>query len=602
MPRLTFKRLRQWGVKIGFEREWYLVIIAAIIGLIMGAVATAFILPLRWIENAAANADRSLLLWFVPTMPIAGALLTGVVLAIFGEKGHAPGVSTVMYSIYRKKARLELKLALGKWLASTLTIGSGGSAGAEGPIVTIGSVIGSNIARLFKARSQSTATLLGCGAAAGIASVFNAPIAGIFFVMEILLRDFSLRTFTPIVIASVVSSAWTRGFLGDETLFGVGPDFFKHQSQFTMLQIPTYLLLGIICGVAAAAFTRGLAAAEQLFTRVRLPVIVKPAIGAAILGIMGLIYVLLVRTPHGVPEFYGNGYPVIKGLLDPNYYTNNGSPGSTMLSIFGFIALLATLKAIGTWLTIGSGGSGGLFAPSLLMGAFTGGGVGCLLNWVGMSPAASPAHYALVGMAAMIAATAHAPLTGILLVYEITQSYQIILPLMFAAVISTIVSRLIYRESVYTIRLTQLGVRVGAVNDLTVLRRLAVNDVPLAQAVIVHEHDSAQRLLELSEQQLVSDFVVVDSNGRYVGIVTGAELSAALVYREALPLLQVHELRRADLPTVTMDETLDVALDKFSTHDAQSLAVLNDGKSGTVRGLLTRARLMQRYQAALSGE
>jgi CIC family chloride channel protein len=231
------------------------------------------------------------------------------------------------------------------------------------------------------------------------------------------------------------------------------------------------------------------------------------------------------------------------------------------------------------------------------MGACTGAAVGYLVNALGWFHAATPAHYAMVGMAAMLAGSAHAPLTGILLVYELTQSYEVILPLMLATVISTIVARIIHPDSVYTAKLTQMGVRVGSMSDLTILRRMSVHDVPLLTAVSVREDATAQHLLELSETHMVRDFVVVTDDGRYVGMVPGADLSAALVYREAIPLLTVRELIRIDLPTTTHDETLDMALDKFSRSDVQSMAVLSDSEQ--VLGLLTRARLMEKYQRAL---
>ncbi|MEE8155014.1 MAG: chloride channel protein, partial [Phycisphaerales bacterium] len=252
-----------------------------------------------------------------------------------------------------------------------------------------------------------------------------------------------------------------------------------------------------------------------------------------------------------------------------------------------------------TCLTIGSGGSGGVFAPSLLLGAGVGGAFGTLVQTLWF-PEASPAHYALVGMAAVVAATTHAPLTAILIVYEITGSYQIILPLMLAAVISTIVSQLNSRQSIYTLKLARRGVHIGGLSDLTILRRLSVEDVPLVHPVLVHPDESAQRLLDLSEQQAVNDFVVVDENDRYAGLVTAADLKEALLYREAIPLLQVNELQRSDLPTVASDDTLDLVLDKFSKYDVQSLAVLDEAKDGAVLGLITRDRLMREYQRALS--
>jgi CIC family chloride channel protein len=608
MPSSWSSRRKRIVAKLGLEREWHLVAMAAAIGLVMGGVATAFILPIRAIERWAESADFSLLLWLVPVAPVIGALLASV--AMRAAKGHesVPGISSVIYSIHRQKSRIPLSVAARKWIASTLTIASGGSAGAEGPIATIGSAIGSWVARLARIDPQNVGTMLGCGAAAGIASVFNAPIAGIFFVLEILLRDFSLRTFTPIVIASVVSAAWTRTILGEmDPLFLVAPDFFREGYQFTMIDIPAYLVLGVVCGLVAVAFIRGLIITESLFDRLKAPSLLKPGIGAAMLGVLGVAFLLLFKGQPGgyesvpaLPPFYGNGYPVIKMLLSPSFYADRNPFADSALGIAGIVLAIVALKGVATCLTIGSGGSGGLFAPSLLLGAAVGGCLGQIVNMLGVYPAASPAHFALVGMAAMVAATAHAPLTGILIVYEVTLKYELILPLMLTAVISTVVGRLLYRDSVYTFKLTQMGVRIGAMSDLTFLRRLSVQDVPLAAPVLVRMDESAQRLLELSERHLVRDFVVVDNQERYAGMVTGDDLSAALVYREAVPLLQVRDLQRSDLPTVTTDESLDVVLDKFSRHDVQSLAVLDTSNNARVRGMITRARLMQRYQAALA--
>ena len=218
----------------------------------------------------------------------------------------------------------------------------------------------------------------------------------------------------------------------------------------------------------------------------------------------------------------------------------------------------------------------------------------------GWFPETSPAYFALVGMAAMVAATTHAPLTAILIVYEVTQSYEVILPLMFAAVVGTIVARLVSKDSVYTFKLSRLGVRMGAMSDLTILRRLTSQDVPLKEAIPVLESDSAQKLLELMEKTGASDFVVTDVGGHYAGMVVSDDFREALVYRESIPLLQVSELRRCDLPTVSLEETLDIVLDKFSRSDVQSLVVVDD--SDQITGLITRSRLMARYQKALDAD
>ena len=232
-------------------------------------------------------------------------------------------------------------------------------------------------------------------------------------------------------------------------------------------------------------------------------------------------------------------------------------------------------------------------------GAALGGLLGLALEALGWLPHGSPAHLALVGMAAVLAGTTHAPLTAILIVYELTQSYQVILPLMFAAVISTIVARSINRNSIYTSRLHDMGIRVGVMSDLTILRRLTVSDVALRDPVIVAENDPAQDLLELSESHRTSNIIVVDERGNYAGMVTSDDLKSALIYREAIPLLQVHELERSNLPTITTDDTLDIVLEKFSHNDVDALPVFDARDVDHAVGLITRSRLMQAYQAEL---
>ena len=594
--------LRRMGIRLGFERDWYLYLVAALIGLFMGFSAVLFIWPLRQSEFIGEQLQGSSnLFWLILFGPSVGGLITGVLIAWLKHEGVGPGVTAVIYAVQRKKGRLSPKIGLRKWLASTATIALGGSAGAEGPIVTIGAVVGSNLSKVLGTGSQHTGTLLGCGAAAGLASVFNAPIAGIFFVMELILRDFSLKTFTPIVIAAVVSSATTQGLLGDAALFDVGDNFFHEGLQFSITQIPVYLVLGLVCGLLGAIFIKTLDYTERAFVATKLQIMARPFVGAIVLGLIGITAYILSGS-HALPEFYGNGYPVIKNLLDPTTYfanTETGELQNAMPFLSGLI-LLALVKLVATCVTVGSGGAGGLFAPSLLIGAASGGCIGFAVHSFGWFPETSPAYFALVGMAAMVAATTHAPLTAILIVYEVTQSYEVILPLMFAAVVGTIVARLVSRDSVYTFKLSRLGVRMGAMSDLTILRRLTSQDVPLKEATPVLESDSAQKLLELMEKTGASDFVVTDVGGHYAGMVVSDDFREALVYRESIPLLQVSELRRCDLPTVSLEETLDIVLDKFSRSDVQSLVVVDDRDQ--ITGLITRSRLMARYQKALDAD
>ncbi|MBX3375056.1 MAG: chloride channel protein [Phycisphaeraceae bacterium] len=602
-PQRPLRMSARLAARLGVGREWTILAMAVLIGLLMSGVAMAFIMPLHWLAEQGSALEPAHLWWVIPVFPIAGALLAGTIQHLIPAPGVGSGVSRVLHAIHRERARLPLSFGIRKWAAATCTIGSGGSAGAEGPIATIGAVIGSRTGQIIGANTKGVATLLGCGAAAGIASVFNAPIAGVFFVMEIMLRDFSLRTFTPIVVSAVISATVTQGVLGSQALFARGQDF--SVGAFSWYEIPNYLGLGVICGVFAALFVRSLMIVSAFFRRLRLPSVLRPAAGATVLAILGILHLALSPGEAGVPGFYGNGYEVTRNLLNPDFYFA-WSGGKYALRPVEFlvtgIILLALLKVVATCLTIGSGGAGGLFAPSLLLGAAVGGACGWIVTQFALAPAASPAHYALVGMAAMVAATSHAPMTGIFLVYEVTRSYEIILPLMFAAVISTIIARLVYRESAYTAPLAAAGIRLGGMSDFTVLRRITVSDVPLLPPVFVRQTDSAARLLELSERLGVHDFVVIDARNRYLGLVTSGDLRQTLVYREAVPLLQVAELLRDDLPTVTPEDTLDIVMERFAGHEVETLAVVHDQAGGEVIGLVTRGRLMRRYQAELEGD
>jgi CIC family chloride channel protein len=593
-------------IRLGLDREWWLLAAAIGVGILMGAAAIGFILPIRWLEGALERISHEggSRVWLVLLVPLAGAMLTGLVFRLMPSAFRGHGVSRVLYAVNRQQSLIPLRIGVRHWFASTCTIGSGGSAGPEGPIVTIGATLGSNAARWLRGDPASTASLLGCGCAAGLAAVFNAPMAGIFFTLEVILRDFSLRTFTPIVVASVVSAATAQTLLGtQEPLFGVGPDFFRNASEFFSLrQTPFFIALGVFCGFGAVGFTRLLPIAERAFQRLPVTRNLRPTIGALLLALLGAGY-LWVRGANGLPPFYGAGYGEARALMTHDTYTLALTESGW--SMFGFaLVLLASglLKAIATCLTLGSGGAGGLFAPSLLLGAFAGGAFGLALQALGPSWAPEPAHCALMGMAAMIAGSTHAPLTGVLLVYELTHSYSVVLPLMLTAVVSTMVARLLFKESIYTAELAALGIRLGSMSDLTVLRRLRVSDLELARPVLVQLGDPAQRLVELSERHGAGEFVVQDAEGHYRGMVTARDLRETLVHRDAIPLLTVEELTRDDLPCVLAGDTLDVALDRFSRHDVESLPVVLDAQTRDVHGLISRQALLRRYQQELERE
>ncbi|MEM9417793.1 MAG: chloride channel protein [Planctomycetota bacterium] len=598
-------------IESGFSKDWYLIPLGAVIGALTGLVATGFDILVESsghfffgvLGQQRFPGSRLALLVILPAL---GGLLVGLIIKYAGKNKSEPGIPDVVESLARRHGEIPARSGGLKMVTSSITIGSGGSAGVEGPIITIGSSMGSTVARLLRIGREHMQTMVGCGAAAATAAIFNAPIAGVIFVLEIILRDFSLRTFIPIVVASVFGTAVAQAVLGENQAVFYVPEVVSGGYGFAVWEVGHYMVLGVLCGLLGALFIRSLRLSEKCWKAIKLPFWIKPALGGALLGLLGVGFYLLGYgnepvVDHSPPTFFSNGYPVITALLNPESYIPDhpDEAGTLRDATLALLGLTLGLKLLGTCLTIGSGGSGGVIAPSLLMGATLGGGFAMICQHLGILPeGGTPATFALAGMAGVIAAVAHCPLTAFLLVFEITADYQVILPVMLVAILATTVAQLIYRDSIYALWLRDRGIKMGTYSDLTLLRRMTCHDVPLTPAVMVQPDDPAARLIELAEDYAVVDYVVTDEADRYLGMVVGQDVRATLVQRDAIPLMIVSELMRTNLPTVAPHQTLDVILEQFAKHDVASLAVV-DG-SDVIKGVITRSRLMRQYQSTLS--
>lgn len=581
--------------------EWWLIVVGAVIGSLTGMGAIAFDKTLEYVNEHVhhAHAEAS---WMLVVTPVVGMALTGILIRLFASEAKGHGVPQVMNALIKRGGIIRWPTGVVKVIASILTVGSGGSAGTEGPVVQIGATVGSVVGQRLRMTREHMGTLVGCGAAAGISSIFNAPIAGVFFVLEILLRDFSVKAFAPIVVASVFSQATTQAILGENhAIFATPGDL--HGYTFSIFELPGFVLLGAICGLVAVLFNKTLHKGEDLYDAWKIHPLLKPVTGGLALGVMGLGFVLALHAARpesqsAVPMFYGNGYTTIRELLDPNAYTN----GSLLATSVVLLTLLVLLKIVGTTFTLASGGSGGVFAPSLFLGAVVGAAVGVGLERVGLMPeGGSPAAYALVGMAAVVAGTTHATLTSILILFELTRNVYVLLPIMLAAVVATVVASVLERDSIYTFKLRREGVLLGGARDISLLRQIPVTSVPIEPLPedAVFASDPLGKLVSLHANYHVPDFVVVEQDGSYIGMVTGKDMRTALIDREAIPLLLVAELLRTDLPVIHPDETLDVVVDRFSEHDVSSLCLVTGGKSPRPIGLITRINVMSRYRKAL---
>ncbi len=381
-------------------------------------------------------------IWFVVLAPVGGGLLYGPLIDRFAPEARGHGVPEVMLAVTREGGRIRPAVAAVKSLASALCIGSGGSVGREGPIVQIGSALGSALGQATGSPEARMRLLVACGAAAGISATFNAPIAGVFFALEVILRDFETRSFGAVVIASVVADTIGRAAFGSEAFLslpqlGVG----------SVAGYPLYLLLGLLAAVVGVGFIRVLYAMEDRADALwRFPEAWRPAAGGLLLGLLLL----------ALPEMYGVGYPVLEGAIDGRY------------ALLFMLVLLAG-KVLATSLTLSIGGSGGVFAPSLFMGAMLGAAFGAGAHDLLPGIAGPAGAYGLIGMGAVFAATARAPMTAILVIFELTGDYRIMLPLMLAVVIATALASRLSPESIYTLKLLRRGIPLHARRPLDVL-------------------------------------------------------------------------------------------------------------------------------------
>jgi chloride channel protein, CIC family len=598
--------------RLGLKDEGFLVLLAVTIGLITAAAAVSFhqlIDIVRRVLYENVGPQRHLYttgIGLLILIPAAGGLAVGFISNYVLKVREGRGLVDVLEQVSRSNGRIDPLVVLEKILTSAITIGTGGSAGAEGPIVQIGAGIASAIGQILRVSRQQMPVLIGCGSAAGISAIFNAPIGGVLFTLEVVLRDFSIRAFTPVVIASVVANYATQSIFRNVlhapyvAIFDVPASV--QGAGFQLSNLGQFALLGIICGLIGVSLTKLMHFTEEYFDHLKkIPRFVRPSIGGALLGVLGIIYILscgkVIDTTHyAMPAFFGDGYGAVQQLFLPAFYASSHKP---WLELLGILLFLIIAKIAGTCFTLGSGGSGGIIAPSLFLGAVTGGATGMILNKLHMTDV-PPNAYALVGIGSVLAAVIHAPLASTLILFEVTRDYTITLPAMLACIVATATARIIFRDSIYTMSLRQRGVHVGTSGDLNLLQRLYVEQVALEPAVTLREIDPLQRAVDLVVSSDTVDFIVVDKDGAYVGMLLSGELKTALIDREAVPLLVVGEVMRVDVPVVCAGDSLAEALDCFAAHDVGRLPVAVSRTTGKIIGVLSRAALMRRYYSSLS--
>ena len=516
--------------------------------------------------------------------PAVGGLLVGWLVFRYAREAKGHGVPEVMEAVALRGGRIRPIVVVIKSLASSLCIGSGGSVGREGPIVQIGSALGSTMGQLLDLSDERIRNLVACGAAGGIAATFNAPIAGVFFALEVILSDFSVANFGPVVLASVMASVVGRVAFGDMPAFAVPAYSIRSLWEFLF-----YALLGVVAALVGVVYTRLIYWAEDRFDSWKsMPEWARPAIGGAILGLLALLYGQLPGLSYErVPHIFGVGYETIEaGLLGK--------------SAFGVMLALMVLKLIATALTLGSGGSGGVFAPSLFIGSMLGGAWGLALNGLLPDITAPAGAYALVGMGAVFAAATHAPITGVIILFEMTGDYRIILPLMLAIVISTLLGRhLLGGESIYTLKLSRRGVRLSAGRDVDIMEGVQVEEAMTRQMDTVHVDMTLSELQAEFDRTLHHGFPVLDDAGRLYGVVTVQDLKRAL--ERGAPLdTRVRDIATTDVMVAYPDEPMAAALQRLSVRGVGRLPVVAREDPTRLLGMVRRMDIIRAYNLALT--
>jgi len=495
-------------------------------------------------------------LWVKIFIPTAGGLIVGSIVYFFSKEAKGHGVPEVMEAVALKDGLMRTRVVFAKAVATAFCIGSGGSTGREGPIIQIGSGMGSAVGRIMNFSGARLRTLVACGAAAGMAATFNAPMGGILFSLEVILSEFAASQFIPIVVSSVIATALSRHYLGNFPAFTVPPYDLVHYSELFL-----YFILGILAGGVAYIFIRALYGTEDLFDHWKFPNFLKPAIGGAIIGCIGLFF----------PEIFGIGYETVGKVL-------HGEMLGTILIGLLFVKILATS------VTLGSGGSGGVFAPSLFMGAVLGGLFGHFAQAFFPHAIASPGAYALVGMGAVVAGTTRAPIAAMLIIFEMTGNYLIILPLMFACTMGLVVSALLSRESIYTFNLVRKGIKIHGGKELNVLKSLTVSQVMRPEIEIVSPSVS---LAELVTRMMVSPHAhlfVVSGNNRVQGYISMEALRPIIKdYETVCKVCIASDLMDRKVAVVTPKETLDMVMQLFGKFALEEIPVVDKGQLiGTV--------------------
>ncbi|GHS95970.1 chloride channel protein [Bacteroidia bacterium] len=584
-----FDRLLNWREKHIREKH-FILILSLMIGIITAFAAILLKTLIHTLQHLLTEKiDINSANWLYLVYPIIGILLSGLFVKYIVKDDIGHGVTKILYAISQRKSRIKPHNTWSSVVASSITIGFGGSVGAEAPMVLTGSAIGSNLGRLFKMEQKTLMLLVGCGAAGAIAGIFKAPIAGLLFTIEVLMLDLTTASVLPLLISSVTAASVSYIFTGTEAMFK-----FNQNEVFNLQRIPYVLILGVICGLIALYFTRATIWTESIFRRLK-TFWKKFCLGAALLSI--LIFLL--------PPLYGEGYDTIGYLISNSY--DNLLDGSLFYNlkdnywgIIIFLLIIVLLKVFATAATNGGGGCGGIFAPSLYLGCIVGFIFAHSFNHL---PAFFPGNhlpeenFALMGMAGMMAGVMHSPLTAVFLIAELTGGFDLFLPLMIVTISAYFTIMLFEKHSLYSIRLAQKGELLTHDKDKAVLTLLNTNAVIENEFMTVRPETTLGGMVKVIAQSPRNVFPVIDNENVLRGVVLLDNIRNIMFRPELYERFSVKKFMISPPAKINITMPMDKIMQLFEDTKAWNLPVIDD--EGHYLGFISKSKIFNAYREVL---
>lgn len=527
--------------------------------------------------------------WLYLVFPVVGILITSLFVRYIVKDNISHGITRILYAISTKRSRLKAHNCWSSVIASAITIGFGGSVGAEAPIVLTGSAIGSNLGQLFRMDNKKLMLLVGCGASAAIAGIFKAPIAGLVFTLEVLMVDLSMASLLPILVSCVTATCFTYIFIGSSSLF-----VFQLDEAWTLERVPASILLGVFCGVISLYFIRMMSACEGVFARLGKKTFSKFALGGVMLSMLIFLF----------PVLYGEGYHALNILLngrseeDWNALLHNSLFYGHDDLLLLYIGLVLLTKVIATSATNGGGGCGGTFAPSLFIGGFGGFFFARAWNIYNVGVYLPEKNFTLLGMGGVMAGVMHAPLTGIFLIAEITGGYQLFIPLIIVSVVSVMFISLFEPHGIYASRLAREGKLVTHHTDHSVLTLMSLESVIDRDYTAVNPDMPLGNLIHVISQSRSEFIPVLDNGGKLLGEVDVTKIRHIMFRTELYGRFTVSQLLTPVQARLVINDPMEDVMRKFEKTNARNLPVVD--VSGVLEGVVSRARVYSLYRKTVA--